>query len=173
MQHAQLVDVLDRVENLDEVAFDKIRAQAVGIFLKNFQKIAALHVIQCHIGGVVFLEDLMHADDVRVVRLGKGHRFLTEQAHNGFQLILMSARARCHRRVLPAAEAARETLLDDNPASQTILCKISDAESARREEILDRILPEHQFRVRLQFVDEFFVFNFQSAVFPAHSLALT
>ena len=88
----------DRIEHFTQNGFNIFRRQLECTILDHIQKVAAFNEIERHVGGVVFLKNLVHANNVGMIKLGHATRFLNKQAHDRSKFRLVRAAARCNQR---------------------------------------------------------------------------
>jgi hypothetical protein len=103
---------------------------AVGIVLDDVQQRFAVDEIHRHVGGVVVAEELVHADDVGMLKRGQRAGLLLEQFEDGGEFVLAARRAQPYRLPRPAAHGGGEAFLDDHAPPEAVAGQVGHSESA-------------------------------------------
>ena len=133
----------NRIKYLAQNRFDHRRLELFAIFFDDLQKIPAFDEVQCHIRGVVFLENLMHANDVRVIKLGEVTCFLHKQPNDRRKLVLMRPAAGCHQCGRASTESAGKAFFDHDTAVQTVPRTIRDPKPTGIQKVFNFVLAVH------------------------------
>ena len=113
------------------------------------EQITTANEIKRHIGGLIVLEYLVDAYDVRVVQFRQAACFRTKVLHDRVEFRLMLARARHDTAVVTATHRRRETFLDNDNPIQTVAGEIGHAETASIQELFNPELAVQQLRAGL------------------------
>jgi hypothetical protein len=146
------VDVAQRLEDLGEQLVHILGAQPVGIVLDDVEQRFAVDEIHRHVGGVVVAEELVHADDVGMLKRGERAGLLLEQFENRAEFILAARRPQPHRLPRPAAHGRREAFLDDHAPPEAVARQVGHAETAGIQIPFNHILPGTQLRAGGQLI---------------------
>ncbi len=87
MQQPPPVDVPDGRNQLARDRHDLVGCQGALAFVDDLQQVVAPDMIHRHIGSIVVLEHLMHADDVRVRQQSQAPRLVQEAFHDPLHLV--------------------------------------------------------------------------------------
>ncbi|WP_254656623.1 protein kinase domain-containing protein [Leisingera sp. JC1] len=125
--------------------------QPLGLFLAHGQQVKTVNELHRDIGGLVFLEDLMHTDDAGVLGAGQQMRLAKEGAQHVATGFGVFRRRRLHLRAVAAAQPRGKALLDHHPPFQAVARQIGDAEAAADQRALNLVLALQQLEAAGQF----------------------
>jgi hypothetical protein len=108
--------------------------------------------IHRHVGGVVVAEELVHADDVGMLKRRERAGLLLEQLENRAEFVLAARRPQSHRLPRPAAHRRREAFLDDHAPPEAVARQVGHAEAPGIQIPFNHILPGTQLRAGWQFI---------------------
>ena len=155
--HVQVVDakgmhMLQGFRHAADVFYCLLLGQGATAFHQLRQRFA-LDVLHHVVGGAVFLEDVVDADDVGVVQLGDDLGLFQELRQVPFHLFAVGVGAQGDGGgVLPAAaEVAHEELLDGYaPVEQFLRGEVGDAEASLPQYLFDAVFAGLQQGAGLQ-----------------------
>ena len=130
VQDTMLMGVPDGLEALVQSGSQKIVGQTLGLVLLHGQQIFPDDLIQRHVGGIVFLEHLMHCHDVRMLELGKPTRLADELAFDGAELNIEIGFCSVYISAVPGADFSRKAFLDHDLTFQAVLGYVCDTKAA-------------------------------------------
>jgi hypothetical protein len=152
VQDPDLMDELHRREHLLQHRHDLIRREGLIGRVENIVQVAPVDVVDGHVGGVVVLKHLMHADDVGMHQPCQAFRLGQETVDETAQVALVLARPGAHQSRRAAAECVREAFLDHDGPVEAVLGQIGDPEAAGIEKALDGIVPAKKLGPGLQVI---------------------
>ena len=127
-------------------------ASLSGSFSMMSSSVFPVDEVHRHVGGSVVAEELVHADDIGMLKRGQSARLLLEKLEDGAEFVLAAGRAKPHGLARPVAHGGRKALLDDHAAAEAVARQVSDAESAGIQIPFNDILPGAQLCARWQLV---------------------
>ena len=130
VQQISHVDRLDSVEQLQQHIFHAIGRKRCIVRLHDVVQIKPVDQIKHHIGGFVFFECAVHADDVLVAQLCKAAGLSHKHRDGRTEMFLIGLVAGDDALAAAQTEVIGKALFDhDRPAKDVILCAVRDTKT--------------------------------------------